>query len=64
MKHLSKWIIHSHGVPLNAKDVKLLFTAINLEGFKLGLEPDLSKAVDLEKRLLRMYQIKKDEYSH
>ena len=34
------------------------------EGFKLGLELDLSMTVDLEKRLWRMYQIKKDGYSH
>lgn len=32
------------------------------EGFKLGLELDLSMVVDLGERLWRMWQIEKDEY--
>ena len=61
MKHLSKWIIHKQQVPLECKECeKLLFPEVNWEGFRLGLELDFSMAVDLEKSLWRMYQVKEE----
>ena len=48
-------------VPLECKECeKLLFPEVNQEGFRLGLELDFSMAVDLQKSLWRMYQVKED----
>ena len=40
---------------------RLLFTAVNWEDSRIGLELGLSMVVDVERRLWRMFQIEKDK---
>ena len=40
---------------------RLLFTAVNWEDSRIGLELGLSMVVDVERRLWSMFQIEKDK---